>query len=86
MIDTDILSIDTSDDKLEKLLSVDETAEILGISKATLYTWVCRKKIGVIKICSRALFDPRDIREYIDSHRVKPIRITNMNREFRRDL
>ena len=58
---------------LERLLNIDETAEILGISKATLYTWICRKKIEVVKIGNRALFNPVYIREYIKRHTVKPL-------------
>ena len=58
---------------LERLLSVDETATILGISRATLYTWICRKKIDVVKIGNRALFDPAYIREYIEKHTVRSI-------------
>ena len=56
-------------------LSVDETASILGISKATLYSWICRKKITVVKVSNRSLFDPEDIREYIRSHKVDSITV-----------
>ena len=58
---------------IERLLTIDETAEILGISKATLYTWVCRKKIEVVKVSSRVMFDPAYIREYIKKHTVKSL-------------
>ena len=58
---------------IERLLTIDETAEILGISKATLYTWVCRKKIEVVKVSSRVMFDPAYIREYIEKHTVKSL-------------
>lgn len=58
---------------LERLLTIDETAEILGISKATLYTWICRKRIEVIKVSSRVMFDPAYIREYIKKHTVRAL-------------
>ena len=59
--------------KIDRLLSIDETAEILGLSKATLYTWICRRKIDVVKVSSRVMFDPAYIREYIEKHTVKAI-------------
>lgn len=58
---------------MDRLLTVDETASILGISRATLYTWICRKKIEVVKIGSRALFDPAYIKDYIKKHTVRTI-------------
>ena len=60
---------------IERLLTIDETAEILGISKTTLYTWVCRKKIEVVKVGNRALFNPSYIRKYIEKHTVKALTI-----------
>ena len=64
--------IENPKDKMERLLNMNETSAILGISKSTLYTWICRKKIGVVKVSSRSMFDPADIREYINSHKIKP--------------
>ena len=61
--------------KLEKLLSMDETMSILGISKSTLYSWVCQKKIRVIKMGSKSMFSPSDVWEFIRSHAVEPIKI-----------
>lgn len=65
-------NIENPKDKLERLLNITEASKILGISKATLYSWISRKQISVVKVSSRAMFDPADIREYIDSHKVKP--------------
>ena len=58
---------------MDRLLNVDETASILGISRATLYTWICRKKVEVVKIGSRAMFDPEYIKDYIKKHTVRTI-------------
>ncbi len=66
-------NIENPKDKMERLLNMDETSAILGISKATLYSWICKKKIGVVKVSSRSMFDPADIREFINSHKVKPL-------------
>ena len=59
--------------KMDRLLNMDETAAILGISKATLYSWISRKQISVVKVSSRSMFDPADIKEYIESHKVRPL-------------
>ena len=59
--------------KMDRLLNMDETAAILGISKATLYSWISRKQISVVKVSSRSMFDPADIKEYIESHKIRSI-------------
>ena len=58
---------------MDRLLNMDETAAILGISKATLYSWISRKQISVVKVSSRSMFDPADIKEYIENHKVRSL-------------
>ena len=59
--------------KMDRLLSIDETAAILGLSKKTLYSWISRRQVEVVKISNRVMFEPRYIREYIEKHTVKAI-------------
>ena len=46
---------------MEKYRTVDEVAEILGISKKTVYKYTSNKTIPYIKIGSRVLFDDDDL-------------------------
>lgn len=64
---------DTNIGPLEKLLNIDEAANILNISKATLYTWICRKKIEVVKLSNRVMFNQEYLRDYIRKHTVKSL-------------
>ena len=56
---------------LEPLLSVKEVAEYLGISESGVYR-LCRAGdlIGV-KVGGRTLFEPREVREFIEACRRK---------------
>ena len=48
--------------KIEKrLLDIDGCAEYLGLSKATLYVWVCRRKIPYLKVGKLVRFDVQKI-------------------------
>jgi|WetSurMetagenome_2_1015567.scaffolds.fasta_scaffold00088_39 excisionase family DNA binding protein len=64
---------------MERLLSVDETLGILGIKKATLYSWVCRRQIPVVKLSARLLkFRESDLEAFINARAVnyqqKPVK------------
>ena len=51
---------------IEKLLSVDEVSEMLGVTKATIYSWTSRNKIPHIKLSKRLLkFRKNDIEAWI---------------------
>ena len=60
---------------LEKLLNMDETRDILGVSKSTLYSWICQRKIRVIKMGSKSMFMPSDIWNFIRKQAKEPIKI-----------
>ncbi len=64
-------SVNTQITPLEKLLNMDQTADFLGVSKFTLYSWISQKKIKVVKIGSRSMFRPSDLCDYIRSHVVE---------------
>lgn len=51
---------------MERLLSVAEAANVLGIKPGTLYFWVCRKIIPHVKLSASALrFRKKDLEEFI---------------------
>ena len=57
---------------MEKLLNVDEVAEILGVAKATIYCWTCQNKIPHIKLTKRLLkFRENEIIEWISQKSVR---------------
>ena len=55
--------------KMEKLLSLSETAEILGIKPPTLYNWISEEKITVVKVGRLVKFDPGDVRQFIEKNK-----------------
>ena len=60
---------------LEKLLNMEETRDILGVSRSTLYSWICKRKIRVIKMGSKSMFMPSDIWNFIRKQAKEPIKI-----------
>lgn len=40
---------------MEKLLDIDEVSEMLGVTKATIYSWTSQNKIPHIKLSKRLL-------------------------------
>ena len=64
-------SVNTQITSLEKLLNMNQTADFLGVSKFTLYSWISQKKIKVVKIGSRSMFRPSDICDFIRNHVVE---------------
>jgi excisionase family DNA binding protein len=55
-----------------RLLSINEAATILGISKHTLNGWVSKRQISFVKVGRRTLFDPSYLAQYIKAHTVEP--------------
>jgi len=55
--------------KMEKLLSLSETAEILGIKQPTLYNWISEERITVVKVGRLVKFDPEDVRQFIEKNK-----------------
>lgn len=60
----------TSAAKLERLLSVDEVADFLGIPVATLYQWR-HKGTGpaAIRVGRHLRYDPAALRAWLEQHR-----------------
>lgn len=57
---------------MERLLSNDEAAELLGISPFSLRGKVSRREIPFVKIGRRTLFSPSALRSFIDSNTFCP--------------
>lgn len=45
----------------KRYLGIDECADYLGLTKGTLYVWVCRKKIPYLKMGKLVKFDLKKI-------------------------
>jgi len=56
-------------DSLSPLLSINEVAELLGISRPTVYALIRRGELIPIRVGERARFEPGDVRAYLERHR-----------------
>ena len=54
---------------MEILLSVAKLAELLGVAESTIYEWCAERRIPFIKIGRRTLFDPQEVRRWLDTRR-----------------
>jgi excisionase family DNA binding protein len=62
---------------MNKLLSVEEVADLLGLKQATIYKYRLQGAIPYIKLGTRVLFDPEELYKWVRSHAVKPARGRN---------
>ena len=65
---------------MEKLLSIGDIARMLDLSIATIYKYVCQKKIPYLKIGSRVLFDEDKLDKWLQSKEVEPISVKEKER------
>ena len=56
-----------------RFINIKELAEYLGMSRGTLYVWVCHKKIPHLKIGGLVKFDMSDIEKWIRRRRIKEL-------------
>lgn len=81
----------------KKLLTRQETAELLGVSSGTLAVWLCCKRYDLpyIKIGSRVMYDYDDILQFIDKSRhyqkdnpkeIIPVKIVHESAKSRSEL
>ncbi len=59
--------------EIERLLGIEELAKYLGISKGTLYVWVCHRKIPYLKIGGSVKFDLREIESWLKNKRIREL-------------
>jgi hypothetical protein len=57
---------------MNNLINNGQAAELLGISPFSLRGKVLRREVPFIKIGRRTLFDPTDLRAFIDARKVQP--------------
>ena len=57
---------------MEKLLNINEAAELLGLAKVTLYRYASMKMLPTVKLGDRLLFKQSDLEKWVDEHRVEP--------------
>ena len=57
---------------MEKLLSNDEAAQVLGISPFSLRGKVYRREVPFIKIGRRVLFSPSALQKFIEDNTFQP--------------
>lgn len=56
---------------MEKLLSIDELSKMLGVTKATIYSWTSQNKIPHIKLSKRLLkFQEKKIMDWISKRSI----------------
>ncbi len=56
---------------MERLLSIDELSKLLGVTKAAIYSWTCRKKIPYVKLGRKLLkFREDEIMKWIEERSV----------------
>lgn len=53
------------DEKGAQLMTMDETAKMLRIAKQTLYNFVYKKQIPVVKVGSRNMFEKSAINKWL---------------------
>ena len=58
---------------MDKLLTINEAAEVLQLKPSTIYMYVCQRKIPFVKIQSSVRFRPRDLEVWVERRFVKPL-------------
>ena len=57
----------------KRFLGLQEVSEYLGVTKGTLYVWVCHKRIPYLKMGRLVKFDLQEIESWLKDKRVKII-------------
>ena len=61
-----------TDNRVEKLLTYDEVADLLGITVRTVYTLVKRGDLTALKVGGSSRVDPPDLRLFIEGAKITP--------------
>jgi excisionase family DNA binding protein len=56
-------------ERLERLLTINEVCELLGISRASVYGLMRAGELTPVRVGERARFEPVDVRAYIERRR-----------------
>ena len=57
-------------DEMNRLVGVDEAANVLGVSNDTIRRMLRKKELSHVRIGRRILFDPKILEDFIDRNRV----------------
>ena len=57
-------------DEDRRLLSVEEAAVIIGVSRYTLRAWLRQRRLAHIRLGRRVLFDLIDLDKFISANRI----------------
>lgn len=55
----------------KRFININELSQYIGLTKGTLYVWVCQKKIPYLKLGKLVKFDLREIEDWMKDKRVK---------------
>ena len=61
----------------KRYLGIDEFSKYMGVTKGTLYVWVCRRKIPYLKVGKLVKFDIRRIDSWLKERQVNEIKGLN---------
>jgi excisionase family DNA binding protein len=61
-------------DVLSPLLSINEVAQLLGVSRPTVYALIRRGELIPIRVSERLRFDSTDVRAYLERNRSSEMR------------
>jgi excisionase family DNA binding protein len=56
----------------ERLMNITETAEFLGLKKATIYSYVHKETIPYYKLGNRVMFSPSMLLKFLNAKLVMP--------------
>lgn len=57
----------------DKLMTVEEVSEFLRIGRTKLFALIKDGKIAVVRIDGRTLFDPADVRAFVEARKTAPV-------------
>lgn len=66
--------MDTGSNTIQKLLTPDELADFLQISKTTVYRIIDKRLIPFYKIKGCLRFDLNDVLAYLQKNRIEPVK------------
>ena len=58
------------------MLNIAEASTLLGLSKATLYKYICQRTIPHYKIGSRVLFDEQKLQSWLEARTIEPFSVS----------
>lgn len=57
----------------KRFININELAGYLGLTKGTLYVWVCQRRIPYLKVGKLLRFDIIELQDWLKDKRVKEL-------------